>query len=36
LESFRRYVRAERKELLDMDKAELGKFLDYLEKLGEG
>jgi RNA polymerase-interacting CarD/CdnL/TRCF family regulator len=36
LESFRRYVRAERTELLDMDKVELGKFLDYLEKLGEG
>lgn len=36
LESFRRYVRAERGELLDMDKVELGKFLDYLEKLGEG
>jgi RNA polymerase-interacting CarD/CdnL/TRCF family regulator len=36
LESFRRYVKAERKELLDMDKVELAKFLDYLEKLGEG
>ena len=35
LESFRRYVRAERTELLDMDKVELGTFLDYLEKLGE-
>jgi hypothetical protein len=36
LESFRKYVRAERAELVDMDKAELEKFLDYLEKLGEG
>ena len=35
LDSFRRYVRAERAELVDMDKVELGKFLDYLEKLGE-
>ena len=36
LESFRKYVKAERTELLDMDKAELEKFMDYLEKLGEG
>ena len=35
LESFRKYVKAERIELADMDKAELKKFLDYLEKLGE-
>jgi uncharacterized protein YqeY len=35
LESFRKYVRAEREELIDMDKDELKKFLDYLEKLGE-
>ena len=36
LESFRKYVRAERTELVDMDKAKLEKFLDYLQKLGEG
>jgi hypothetical protein len=35
LESFRKYVKAEKKELLEMDKVELRKFLDYLEKLGE-
>jgi hypothetical protein len=36
LESFRKYVKAERAELVDMDKIELEKFMDYLEKLGEG
>ncbi len=36
LESFRKYVKAERLELADMNKAEMEKFLDYLEKLGEG
>jgi uncharacterized protein YqeY len=36
LDSFRKYVRAERTELLDMDKVELAKLRDYLEKLGEG
>ena len=36
LESFRKYVKAERKELVDMDKVEMDKFLDYLEKLGSG
>jgi hypothetical protein len=35
LKSFRQYVRAEKNELLEMDKVELQKFLDYLEKLGE-
>ena len=35
LESFRKYVKAERAELATMDKVELEKFLDYLEKLGE-
>jgi hypothetical protein len=35
LESFRKYVKAERQELLDMDKDELKKFLNYLETLGE-
>ncbi len=35
LESFRKYVKAERQELLDMDKDELRKFLDYLQTLGE-
>jgi hypothetical protein len=36
LESFRKYVRAERSAILQMDKAELDKFVDYLETLGEG
>ncbi len=36
LEAFRKYVKAERSELVNMDKAELEKFMDYLEKLGEG
>ncbi len=35
LESFRKYVKAERSEIESMDKAELEKFLDYLEKLGD-
>ncbi|MCW3996180.1 MAG: hypothetical protein NWE98_08560 [Candidatus Bathyarchaeota archaeon] len=35
LESFRKYVRAERSAILHMDKEELAKFIDYLEKLGE-
>ncbi len=35
LESFRKYVKAERTDLINMDKTELEKFLDYLEKLGE-
>ena len=35
LESFRKYVKAERHELVEMDKVELEKFMDYLEKLGE-
>jgi hypothetical protein len=35
LESFRKYVKAERTDLINMDKIELEKFLDYLEKLGE-
>jgi hypothetical protein len=35
LESFRKYVKAEHKELLAMDKTELEKFLVYLEALGE-
>jgi uncharacterized protein YqeY len=36
LESFRKYVKAERSELASMDKDELEKFLDYLQKLGQG
>jgi hypothetical protein len=36
LESFRKYVKAERSELASMDKEELEKFLDYLQKLGQG
>ena len=35
LESFRKYVKAERSELADMNTAELKKFLAYLERLGE-
>jgi hypothetical protein len=35
LDSFRKYVKAERNELVDMDKAEMEKFLDYLETLGQ-
>jgi hypothetical protein len=35
LESFRKYVKAERSSILNMDKAELEKFVEYLEKLGE-
>jgi hypothetical protein len=35
LDSFRKYVRAERTELVEMDKGELEKFLDYLARLGE-
>jgi len=34
LESFRKYVKAERAAILHMDKNELEKFVDYLEKLG--
>ena len=36
LESFRRYVHVDRSELVEMDRAEMEKFLDYLETLGEG
>ena len=36
LEYFRKYVKAERSELVEMDRGEMQKFLDYLEKLGEG
>ncbi len=35
LEAFRKYIRAERAELVDMDQDELSKFLDYLETLGK-
>jgi hypothetical protein len=35
LESFRKYVKAERSSILHMEKADLEKFVDYLEKLGE-
>ena len=35
LESFRKYVKAERPAILHMDKNDLEKFLDYLETLGE-
>jgi hypothetical protein len=36
LEAFRKYVKAERRELVEMDKVELEKFMDYLEQLGVG
>ena len=36
LEAFRKYVKAERSSILQMNKTELEKFIDYLEKLGEG
>ena len=35
LESFRKYVKAERSAIMHMDKDELEKFIDYLEELGE-
>ncbi len=35
LESFRKYIKAERSAVLTMDKTELKNFLDYLETLGE-
>jgi hypothetical protein len=35
LEAFRKYVKAERGSIVNMDKAELEKFVAYLEKLGE-
>jgi RNA polymerase-interacting CarD/CdnL/TRCF family regulator len=35
LESFRKYVKAERSSIVSMDRTELEKFVDYLEKLGE-
>ncbi|HLN44240.1 MAG TPA: hypothetical protein VK209_00875 [Candidatus Sulfotelmatobacter sp.] len=35
LASLRKYVRAERELLTNMDKNELNGFLDYLQKLGE-
>ena len=35
LESFRKYVKAERSAILHMDKNELEKFVDYLETIGE-
>ncbi len=35
LASLRKYVKAERESLTNMDKNELNGFLDYLQKLGE-
>jgi len=35
LESFRKYVKAEHPAILNMDKEELEKFLEYLQTLGE-
>ncbi len=35
MESFRRYIKAERHAISHMNEQELKEFLDYLEKLGE-
>jgi hypothetical protein len=35
LESFRKYVKAERSAIIHMNKDDLEKFIDYLEGLGE-
>jgi hypothetical protein len=35
LDSLRKYIKAERKSLICMNKDELKEFLDYLEKLGK-
>jgi hypothetical protein len=35
LESFRKYVKAERSSIMHMEKDELEMFLDYLQTLGE-
>jgi len=35
LESLRKYIKAERKSLMCMNKDELKEFLEYLEKLGK-
>lgn len=35
LKSFRKYVKAERSAIMHMDKADLEKFIDYLEGLGK-
>jgi hypothetical protein len=35
LDSLRKYIKAERKSLICMNKEELKEFLDYLEKLGK-
>ena len=35
LAELRKYVKAERHSLIDMDKKELKSFIDYLEKLGK-
>lgn len=35
LESFRKYVKAERSAIMHMNKCDLEKFIDYLEGLGE-
>ncbi len=35
LESFRKYVKAERSAIMHMNKDDLEKFIDYLEGLGE-
>jgi hypothetical protein len=35
LDSFRRYIKAEKSDLQSMNPKELSNFLDYLERLGE-
>lgn len=35
LESLRKYVRAERKSLISMNKEEMKEFLEYLERMGK-
>jgi hypothetical protein len=35
LASLRKYVKAERSSISNMDEKDLGEFLDYLERLGE-
>ncbi|MFB3889015.1 MAG: hypothetical protein ACE14S_05950 [Candidatus Bathyarchaeia archaeon] len=35
LENFRKYIKAERNTISNMNQRELKEFLDYLEKLGE-
>jgi hypothetical protein len=36
LAELRKYIKTERRSLIDMDKKELQSFIEYLEKLGKG